>query len=80
MKVQLQTIKQVRKPGKFISLKTSSKLNIFLCQKKIKMFVEHVIPAPRGIDFPVDHSLSKIDSKIFIDCGTLGSGKASKNL
>ncbi|XP_044506464.1 guanylate kinase 1-like [Mangifera indica] len=36
--------------------------------------------APRGIDLPVDHSLSKIDSKIFIDCGTLGSGKASKNL
>ncbi|KAJ0042228.1 hypothetical protein Pint_17922 [Pistacia integerrima] len=36
--------------------------------------------APGGIDLPVDHSVSKIDNKILINCGTPGSGEASKNL
>ncbi|XP_044468121.1 guanylate kinase 2-like isoform X2 [Mangifera indica] len=36
--------------------------------------------APREIDLPVDHSVSKVDNKILIKCGTPGSGKASENL
>ncbi|XP_030453142.1 guanylate kinase 2-like isoform X1 [Syzygium oleosum] len=37
-------------------------------------------PVSRGIDLPVDHSVSKLDNKIIIDCGTPELEKASKNL
>ncbi|KAF9679662.1 hypothetical protein SADUNF_Sadunf06G0037900 [Salix dunnii] len=36
--------------------------------------------APQGIDLPTDHSVSKMDNKIIIDCGTPELKKASKNL
>ncbi|KAF8043998.1 hypothetical protein BT93_A2088 [Corymbia citriodora subsp. variegata] len=37
-------------------------------------------PVCRGIDLPVDHSVSKADNKIYIDCGTLEVKKASNKL
>ncbi|XP_030516526.1 guanylate kinase 2-like, partial [Rhodamnia argentea] len=37
-------------------------------------------PVSGGIDLPVDHSVSKLDNKIIIDCGTPELEKASKNL
>lgn len=37
-------------------------------------------PVSGGIDLPVDHSVSKLDNKIIIDCGTPDLEKASKNL
>ncbi|XP_011020343.1 PREDICTED: guanylate kinase 2 [Populus euphratica] len=36
--------------------------------------------APQGIDLPTDHSVSKMDNKIIINCGTPELKKASKNL
>ncbi|KAB5551809.1 hypothetical protein DKX38_009120 [Salix brachista] len=36
--------------------------------------------APQGIDLPADHSVSKMDNKIIINCGTAELKKASKNL
>ncbi|KAJ6921894.1 hypothetical protein NC652_015753 [Populus alba x Populus x berolinensis] len=36
--------------------------------------------APQGIDLPADHSVSKMDNKIIINCGTPELKKASKNL
>ncbi|CAK7342534.1 unnamed protein product [Dovyalis caffra] len=36
--------------------------------------------APQGIDLPEDHSVSKMDNKIIIKCGTPELEKASKNL
>ncbi|TYJ18578.1 hypothetical protein E1A91_A09G133500v1 [Gossypium mustelinum] len=37
-------------------------------------------PSPKGIDLPLNHSVSKIDNKILINCETLELEKASKNL
>ncbi|KAL5744023.1 hypothetical protein ACOSQ2_027139 [Xanthoceras sorbifolium] len=36
--------------------------------------------SPKGIDLPLDHSVSKIDNKILINCGTSELEKTSKNL
>ncbi|XP_021893414.1 guanylate kinase 2 [Carica papaya] len=36
--------------------------------------------SPKGIDLPEEHSVSKLDNKILINCGTSELGKASKNL
>lgn len=36
--------------------------------------------APQGIDLPTDHSVSKKDNKVIINCGTPELKKASKNL
>ncbi|KAI5583868.1 hypothetical protein BDE02_06G045200 [Populus trichocarpa] len=35
--------------------------------------------APQGIDLPTDHSVSKMDNKVIINCGTPELKKASKN-
>ncbi|PPD68692.1 hypothetical protein GOBAR_DD34426 [Gossypium barbadense] len=37
-------------------------------------------PSPKGIDLPSNHSVSKIDNKILINCETPELEKASKNL
>ncbi|XVE61160.1 hypothetical protein DITRI_Ditri06bG0017500 [Diplodiscus trichospermus] len=37
-------------------------------------------PSPKGIDLPLNHSVSKIDNKILINCETPELGNASKNL
>ncbi|KAJ6778695.1 hypothetical protein OIU74_002478 [Salix koriyanagi] len=37
------------------------------------------IPAHQGIDLPADHSVSKMDNKIIINCGTPELEKASES-
>ncbi|CAK9165083.1 unnamed protein product [Ilex paraguariensis] len=37
-------------------------------------------PSPKLVDLPMDHSVSKIDQKILINCGTAEAEKASQNL
>ncbi|XP_022743288.1 guanylate kinase 2-like [Durio zibethinus] len=37
-------------------------------------------PSPKGIDLPLNHSVSKMDKKILINCETPELGKASKKL
>ncbi|XVE95979.1 hypothetical protein REPUB_Repub02eG0182200 [Reevesia pubescens] len=37
-------------------------------------------PSPKRINLPLDHSVSKIDNKILINCETPESGNTSKNL
>lgn len=36
--------------------------------------------SPKGIDLPLDHSVSKIDNEILVNCGTPELEKSSKNL
>ncbi|MBA0587831.1 hypothetical protein Gorai_000952, partial [Gossypium raimondii] len=55
--------------------------NLEECYENLKKVIElKCHPAPKGIDLPSNHSVSKIDNKILINCETPELEKASKNL
>ncbi|XVF56117.1 hypothetical protein PTKIN_Ptkin06aG0091400 [Pterospermum kingtungense] len=54
--------------------------NLEECYENLKVTFLSLEPSPKGIDLPLNHSVSKIDNKILINCETDELGDASKNL
>jgi len=65
----------------FLSSQTECKFSVYKAVKINTDMYKSVNPAaPREVNLPTDHSVSKIDDKIIINCISSGLDKESKNL
>ncbi|XVE75632.1 hypothetical protein DITRI_Ditri12bG0108900 [Diplodiscus trichospermus] len=78
-------IEQGKSPGIFDHIMYND--NLEECYKNLKELLgldgsepTNHKPSSKGIDLPLNHSVSKIDNKILINCGTPELGNSSKNL